>query len=172
MIIRAATHADTDALLEVEREAFGGPDEAALVVALMAGNAFLPTLSLIAEEDGQVVGHVLFTIAYAGDTRAVLLAPLAVAPDRQRDGVGSALVRAGFAEAERLGFGLALVLGYPEYYPRFGFEPAEPHGITPPYPVEPSEAWMVVELIGGTLETACGAVRVAEELMHPEMWRE
>jgi len=172
MIIRPATPADTEALLEVEREAFGGPAEAALVAEMMAGTAFLPTLSLIAEENGGLIGHVMFTIAYAGDTRAVLLAPIGVAPEWQKRGVGSALIRAGFEEAARLGFGIALVLGYPEYYTLFGFEPAEPHGIHPPYPVEPTDAWMVAELIDGALEPACGKVRVADELMNPALWCE
>ena len=170
--VRIAVPQDDDAVLAVEREAFGGTVEAELVAALIAGDAYIPDLSLVAEHDGSIVGHVLFTRARAGAVDAVLLAPLAVAPDWQGRGVGSALAREGLRRAAEMGFGLALVLGHPGYYPRFGFEPAEPFGIMPPYPVEPSEAWMVVELAPGTLEKAAGTVRVAEALMHEEMWRE
>lgn len=172
MIIRTATAADTEALLAVEREAFGGPDEAALVAALMAGNAFMPELSLVAEEADMLVGHILFTRAYAGGVPAALLAPLAVVPTYQRCGIGSELVRAGLGEALAGGFQLSLVLGHPEYYPRFGYEPAEPYGIVPPYPVEPSEAWMVLEMALGARDRAGGTVLVADELMDPAMWRE
>jgi len=170
--VRIAVPQDEDAVFAVEREAFGGTVEAELVAALIAGDAYIPDLSLVAEHDGSIVGHVLFTRARAGAVDAVLLAPLAVAPDWQGRGVGSALAREGLRRAAEMGFGLALVLGHPGYYPRFGFEPAEPFGIMPPYPVEPSEAWMVVELTPGTLEKAAGTVRVAEALMHEEMWRE
>ena len=170
--VRVAVPQDEDAVFAVEHEAFGGTVEAELVAALIAGDAYIPDLSLVAEHDGSIVGHVLFTRARAGAVDAVLLAPLAVAPDWQGRGVGSALAREGLRRAAEMGFGLALVLGHPGYYPRFGFEPAEPLGIMPPYPVEPSEAWMVVELAPGTLEKAAGTVRVAEALMHEEMWRE
>jgi putative acetyltransferase len=125
-----------------------------------------------------VIGHVLFTRAKVGSAEAALLAPLAVSPEWQRQGVGGALVREALARAARDGFGLALVLGHPAYYPRFGFVPAVPLGVLPLYPVEPSEAWMVAELGPGAVASACGAapkpciVRVAEEFMHEELWRE
>ncbi len=170
--VRAATAHDAHSILVVERAAFGEDDEADLVVRLTTGEAFVTELSLVAEADGSIVGHVLFTRARAGAVDAVLLAPLAVAPAWQGRGVGGALVREGLARATELGFGLALVLGHPGYYPRFGFEPAEPYGILPPYPVEPSEAWMAAELEPGALEKAFGTVRVAEALMREEMWRE
>ncbi|MDP2233297.1 MAG: N-acetyltransferase, partial [Actinomycetota bacterium] len=155
----------------VEREAFGGSSEAELVVALMSSSAFIPELSLVADNDGLIVGHVLFTRAYAGGVPAALLAPLAVAPAYQRCGIGGELVRAGLGTALAGGFQLSLVLGHPEYYPRFGYEPAEPYGILPPYPVTPPEAWMVLEMDMGARERAGGTVQVADELMLPEMWR-
>ncbi len=172
MGVRVATADDADGVVAVERAAFDGYVEAELVEALVAGEAYVPGLSLVAERADSIVGHVLFTRARAGEIDAVLLAPLAVAPDWQGRGIGRTLVRAGLAHAAELGFGIALVLGHPSYYPRFGFEPAEPLGIMPPYPVEPSEAWMVVELTPGALGDAAGVVRVAEALMHEEMWRE
>ncbi len=170
--IRAATESDTDALLAVERDAFGGDIEAELVIALTAGRGFVPGMSLVADEGGRIIGHALFTRAEAGDARAALLAPLAVASDRQGSGVGTALVETGLRVAAALCFEVALVLGHPEYYPRFGFESAIPLGIEPPYPVEPAEAWMVRELAPGALDRARGVVRVADELMDPALWRE
>ncbi|MBU4555854.1 MAG: N-acetyltransferase [Actinobacteria bacterium] len=169
--IRTATPADTEALLGVEREAFGGSSEAELVVGLMSSSAYIPELSLVADNDGLIVGHVLFTRAYAGGVPAVLLAPLAVVPAYRHCGIGGELVRAGLGTALSGGFQLSLVLGHPEYYPRFGYEPAEPYGILPPYPVTPPEAWMVLEMGMGARERAAGTVQVADELMLPEMWR-
>jgi putative acetyltransferase len=172
ILVRAATAHDAAGVHAVERDAFGGEIEAALVSDLVAGEAYVPDLSLVAEQGGRVVGHVLFTRAKAGDEDAALLAPLAVAPEWQGHGVGSALAREGLKRAAAMGFGVALVLGHPDYYPRFGFAPAEPHGVMSPYPVEPSEAWMVLELAPGALARARGVVQVAEALRHEEMWRE
>ncbi|MDO9108301.1 MAG: N-acetyltransferase [Coriobacteriia bacterium] len=171
IVIRTATPADTEALLGVEREAFGGSSEAELVVALMSSSVFIPELSMVAESEGLIVGHVLFTRAYAGGVPAALLAPLAVTPAYQRCGIGGELVCAGLGTALAGGFQLSLVLGHPEYYGRFGYEPAEPYGILPPYPVTPAEAWMVLEMDMGARERAGGTVQVADELMLPEMWR-
>lgn len=170
--VRHAVPDDADGVRAVEREAFGGDIEAELVDALVAGEAHVPELSLVAEQSGSIVGHVLFTSARAGEVEAVLLAPLAVAPGWQGRGIGSALVRGGLERAAELGFGVALVLGHPAYYPRFGFEVAQPHGIVPPYPVERSEAWMVAELRPGAVSEAAGVVEVAEAFRHEEMWRE
>lgn len=170
--IRTATPADLEALLEAERAAFGGPVEAELTAALIAGAGFVPGLNLIALDGDRVVGHVLFTRARAGATDAALLAPLAVVPERQRSGVGGALAARGLEVARSLGFEIALVLGHPEYYPRFGFQPAIPLGIEAPYRIEPPEAWMAIELVPGAFGRAAGVVEVAEELRAPEMWRE
>jgi len=132
----------------------------------------VPELNLIAVEQSEIVGHVLFTRADASGVSAALLAPLAVVMEHQNSGVGAALVSAGLEAARTAGFELSLVLGHPEYYPRFGYVPAIPHGIEPPYPVDPPEAWMVLELVRGALGRARGGVRVADELMDPAMWRE
>lgn len=170
--IRAASPADLGALLDAERAAFGEPEEADLTAALIAGAGFVPELNLIALERDRVVGHILFTRARAGETSAVLLAPLAVVPEHQRSGVGSALATRGLEVARALGYEIALVLGHPEYYPRFGFQPALPLGIAAPYPIDPPGAWMAMELVPGAFGRAVGVVEVAEELRAPEMWRE
>lgn len=167
---------DPDADTGVERvvcAAFGSDVEYRLVADLRGDpSAWMPELSLGAYEDEEIVGHVLFTRVVAGTVPAVLLAPLAVVPERQNAGVGTALVRAGLEAARAGGARLALVLGHPEYYPRFGFEPALPYGIEPPYPVDPAEAWMVVELVPGVLSEASGAVAMSEVLLDPDLWRE
>lgn len=103
-----------------------------LVEALRRGRAFVPELSLVAEAGGQCVGHILFTRARVGEAESLVLAPLAVLPRFQRQGVGSALVRAGLALAQERGFSCVLVLGSETYYPRFGFAPAAGFGIEVP----------------------------------------
>ena len=127
--IRVATPQDEAAILAVEREAFGENEEAELVDALVAGEAFVPELSLVAVVDDLIVDHILFTRARAGGVDAVLFAPLAVSPDCQGCGIGGVLVCAGLARAAELGFGIALVLGRPAYYPRFGAVRASLRGL-------------------------------------------
>ena len=133
MQIRPEAPEDREAVARVVEAAFGRRDEADLVEALRADPAW--ELSLVAEEDGRVVGHVLFTRASGG---FLALAPLAVEPERQGAGVGRALVEEGL---RRVG-GPVLVLGDPAYYGRFGFEPAAPRGITNPWQIDGPE-WMV-----------------------------
>lgn len=171
--VRVAEPADTAAVVNTHRAAFGGEVEAGLIETVMAdATAFVPALSLVAELDGRIVGHVLFTRAHVGGVPAVLLAPLAVLPEAQRSGVGSALVEEGLKRARAEGAALALVLGDPDYYTRFGFAPAGTQGIEPPYPVEPAEAWMAAELEPGAMRAARGAASLAAAFMDPALWRE
>lgn len=178
MIVRPARDEDHAGLLDVERAAFGGPDEANLVEALLADPSAAPLINLVAEQDGSVVGHVLFTHAVveteSGDFAATILAPLAIAPESQGQGIGQALSREGVAAAADLGIGLVFVLGHIEYYPKVGFRPAAPLGLVAPYPIEPAvaDAWMVLETRPGLLGSVRGVVRCADAMMHPEMWAE
>ncbi len=175
--IRAAREDELDAVMAVERAAFGEEDEAELVRALLRDPTALPTTSLLAFEGAQPVGHVLFTavkIEGAPGVSATLLAPLAVAPEAQGGGIGAALSRAGLAAATDAGTELAFVLGHPTYYPRVGFQPAGRHGLRAPYPIDPANdgAWMVLELRPGRLGRVRGRIVAADSLMRPEFWRE
>ncbi|HEU4492467.1 MAG TPA: N-acetyltransferase [Jiangellales bacterium] len=138
----------------VVRRAFGQEDEADLLDALRADPAWLPDLALVAllgpAPGGPVVGHVAGTRLDVGGGAAVALAPLAVDPDHQRRGVGSALVEAQLAAARGLGERLVVVLGDPAYYSRFGFRPARELGITGPYD-DAGEAFQALPLTDGPL---------------------
>jgi putative acetyltransferase len=123
--IRAETDADHAAIHAVNAAAFPTAAEADLVDALR--QQARPLISLVAEQDGVIVGHILFspvTLDSQPDLRIMGLAPMAVAPEHQRSGIGSALVRAGLEQCRQLGYQAVVVLGHPEYYPRFGFVPS------------------------------------------------
>ncbi|MDX3533495.1 bifunctional class I SAM-dependent methyltransferase/N-acetyltransferase [Streptomyces sp. MB09-01] len=143
---RPETAADAAAVREVNLAAFETPLEADLVDALRTDAAWLPGLSYVAEApDGSVAAHALLTACRVGGERALALAPVAVAPAFQRSGAGSAVVRALLAAAAERGESLVLVLGHPEYYPRFGFTPASRFGIRAPFEV-PDEVMMALVL--------------------------
>lgn len=132
-------------------------NEQDLVAALRESNAFVPELSLVAEIDGKLAGHILFTEIKIGEVTALALAPLAVLPECQKKGVGSALIKAGHEKARELGYSCSVVLGSENYYPKFGYVPAEKYNIKAPFDV-PSENFMVYWLseidnsVSGTVE--------------------
>ena len=137
MKLRSEEPGDFEAIDRVNRSAFGQPDEAEIVARLRISEAFIPGLSIVAEEDHEVVGHILFTrvqLDPPSEVRVISLAPMAVLPDRQRRGIGSELVRRGIEVATDLGEEVVVVVGHPEYYPRFGFELASGFGLTNPLP--------------------------------------
>lgn len=159
MLIRAEKQRDWVATHTVNVSAFGRPAEADLVDALR--DQVQPIVSLVAEDNGALVGHIMFTpVCLAGHSALKImgLAPLAVAPEHQRKGVGSALVRAGLDQCTLLGFGAVVVLGDPEYYHRFGFSSSAHFGIRCDYDVAES-AFMVVELQAGFLCGASGTIK-------------
>jgi putative acetyltransferase len=164
LVVRAETPEDRPAVRRVNELAFGRAGEANLVEALREN---VPAhVSLVAEEGAFVVGHIFFspvTVESAsGDWEAVGLAPMAVLPEQQGRGVGSALVREGLKECLRLGREVVFVLGHAEYYPRFGFRPAGPRGINCEFPA-PEEFFMVAELRPGALAGRTGLVRYRPE---------
>jgi putative acetyltransferase len=146
--IRPETAADYEAVGEVTAAAFGKQDEARLVEAIRASTEFVPELTLVAEEDGWILGHVMYSYSALerSDTRLLQLSPLSVAPDRQNEGIGAALTRESLRLADERGEPLVLVLGHPTYYPRFGFRPASTLGLLAPNPDWPDEAFMAAPL--------------------------
>ncbi len=130
MIIRAEQPGDAAAVHAVVLAAFGRPAEADLVTALAADGDV--AISLLAEMDGAIVGHVLFS-PVAAPFRALALAPVGVAPAHQRRGIATALIREGIDQARRAGWAAVFVLGDPAYYGRFGFDAALANGFVTPY---------------------------------------
>jgi putative acetyltransferase len=146
IIVRPEVAGDRDAIRGVNELAFEGPAEADIVDALRGSDAWLPSLSLVAEDGTGIVGHALFSLVRLDSGPELLsLGPMAVLPERQREGVGTALVRRGVRRARGTEYPLVVVLGHPDYYPRFGFRPARPYGIETPYDA-PDEAWMALPL--------------------------
>lgn len=164
--IRPERPADHQAISQVHQLAFGHPNEGLLVEALRQSAAFIPELSLVALEGTRVVGHILFSHIVVktptASRQALALAPIAVLPAFQKRAIGSSLIRRGLAEARRLGHGVVIVVGHPEYYPRFGFVPAAPLGIRAPFEV-PREAFMVLELQPDALRGCQGEVQYPPE---------
>lgn len=150
MHIRQERPGDYEAVYQVVKEAFAGAeqadgDEQDLVVRLRSSKSFVPELSLVAEEDGKIVGHILFTRATVGGAEVLALAPLSVLPSYQNRGIGQALIREGHRVAKQLGYGYSVVLGHKAYYPKAGYVPASQYGIQAPFEVE-DEYFMAVRL--------------------------
>ncbi len=156
MTVRAETADDVSAIRSVNAEAFGRADEAALVENLRSEGAVL--CSLVAETEGRAVGHILFTRMWIETIPAVALAPMAVLTEYQRQGVGQMLVRRGLDLLRERGERIVIVLGHPDYYPRFGFSPEKARGLESPFP---PEAFMALELVPGALSGVQGKVRYA-----------
>jgi putative acetyltransferase len=132
VLIRREQATDTTTIGEIHAAAFAGDVETNLVTALRASDAWLPPLSLVAEDAGRVVGHVVCTRAHVARTPVLGLGPLGVLPSHQKRGVGSALMHAVLGAADALDEPVVVLLGHAEYYPRFGFRPAAEYGIEPP----------------------------------------
>ena len=164
MRIRAEQTEDHPAVYRVNQLAFGQTNEADLVDALRSSAT--PYISLVATLEGEVIGHIFFSPVTVESEEAAFtamgLAPMAVLPTHQNQGVGSLLVREGLKECRRLGYDIVVVLGHPNYYPRFGFEPASSKGLRSEYDV-PDEVFLVTELRPGAL-----AGRSALVKYHPE----
>jgi putative acetyltransferase len=159
MLVRIETPDDYAAVRTLNSAAFATHAEANLVEALRTHAH--PLVSLVAELDGEIVGHIMFSpvvLSSRGDLRIMGLAPMAVAPKHQYQGIGSALVRKGLDECKALGVGAVVVLGHVKYYPRFGFLPSTDFDIRCEYPV-PEEAFMAIELQSRYLVGATGVVK-------------
>ncbi len=168
MTIRQETPADFDATCALVKAAFETAEhtdgnEHNLVGKLRKSAAFIPELSLLAEEDGALLGHILLTRAKVGSCEVLALAPLSVAPAAQKRGVGTALMRQAHARAAALGFDIVVVLGSEHYYPRVGYRPASQLGIRAPFDV-PDANFMALSLSGSTA-TLNGTLEYAKEML-------
>jgi putative acetyltransferase len=146
----------------LHRAAFGSALEGDIVDALRTARVAL--ISLVAVDEGEIVGHILFspvTITGADGMRTVALGPMAALPDRQRRGIGSALVHAGIEECRKRGVQAVFVVGHADYYPRFGFVQAARFGISCEFNVA-DDLFMVLELVEGALQGRAGVVHFHE----------
>jgi putative acetyltransferase len=134
---------DVEAICAVNRRAFGQDQEADLVDALRAAGAVL--VSLVAIANGRVVGHILYSPASIAGVRGAALGPMSVLPEYQRQGIGGKLVQSGNRKLETAGCPFIIVVGHPEFYPRFGFAPAKVRGITCEWNV-PDSVFMIAVL--------------------------
>ena len=166
MIIRQETVKDHKIVYQLIADAFRTAEhvdgnEQDLVVALRKSDSFIAELSLVAEINGEIAGHILFTKAWVGGDEILALAPLSVKPKYQRQGVGIALIKEGHRIAKELGYQYSLVLGSELYYPKTGYRPASQFGVERPAGI-PDKNFMIAKL-QETAQPICGAVVYAKE---------
>lgn len=163
--IRFETSQDFIQIRKINIEAFGRTAEADIVDKLREHCPDI--LSLVAEDDGAILGHILFSpVNIEGQGvkhNGMGLGPMAVLPSRQNQGIGSKLIRAGLKILRKRGCAFVIVLGHTKYYPKFGFEPASKYGIICQWPRVPDEAFMVLELSRGTLSGIKGTAKYCDE---------
>lgn len=160
--IRAEKSEDIAGISETNIQAFNKEDEATLVELIRQSDNFIPELSLVAEnQESEIIGHILFSkitiLTGKGEKHTLGLAPMAVKPAFQNQGIGSALVKEGLKACKAAGFSHVFVLGHPNFYPRFGFIPSNHYEIEPPFPVR-SEVFMAIELEKGSLDGIHGKI--------------
>jgi len=162
IIIRQESPRDYAAIKEINDLAFKQANESMLIETLRDSPDFIPGLSLVAEFEQKIIGHILFyPVKIVNDSIeyvTLALAPMAVHPDYQRRGIGSKLVKEGLKRAKDLGHGSVIVAGHPEYYPRFGFKEASGFGIRTPFNV-PDNAFLAIELANDALKDVKGIVK-------------
>ena len=158
LLIRPENTSDRNVIWSINELAFGRQAEARLVDALRDGG--FVTVSLAAEAEGKVVGHILFSTVTIrtenGAFEVLSLAPMAVLPEFQRIGIGSALVHAGIEACRKLSDDSIVVFGHPDFYPRFGFSPDMACSLNCPF--GSGEAWMALELVPESLNGVSGTV--------------
>jgi len=165
--IRKETPEDYLWVIELTDRAFetleiSNHNEGKLVDNLRKASTFIEELSLVAEFDGKVVGHILFTPIVIDNSvqqfHSLVLAPVSVLPEFQKMGIGGQLIVTGHQKAKELGFQSSILLGHPEYYPRFGYKPASTWGIKTHFELPSDDVFMAVELTEGALSNVSGMV--------------
>ncbi|MEJ5106362.1 GNAT family N-acetyltransferase [Chryseobacterium sp. MYb328] len=170
--IRKEEVKDYEAVFKLTEEAFRDMEhsdhqEHFLVEKLRKSEAFIPELSLVAEDEhGIVAGHILFTklmIENGSEAfESLALAPVSVSPDFQNQGIGGQLIREGHLRAQKLGYQSVILIGHEEYYPRFGYEKTSNFGISFPFDI-PEENGMAIELVEDGLKNKKGRVKYPKE---------
>jgi len=156
---RRANKYDFASIFKLVKLAFDQEDEAQLVERIRSTPEYIPELELVAVQNQKIVGHILYSRILIGgiDCDSVALAPMSVLPSVQNTGIGSTLIKQSLANAEKNGFKSAIVLGHPEYYPRFGFKPASNWGVKFPQEV-PDNVFMAVSFTNEGLKSCHGEV--------------
>lgn len=167
IIIRQEKAQDINEVYQVVQNAFekaehSDHDEHNLVNRLRNSTNFIPQLSLVAEYENKIVGHILFTEILVGGQLLIALAPVAVIPEMQSKGIGKLLITEGHKIARQLGYKGSVVLGHDKYYPKLGYKKASQYGIEAPFEVS-DDNFMAVELIDGGLSDVHGVVEYAKE---------
>ena len=167
VIIRKENPSDYNRVFELTEKAFesleiSNHNEGELIRKLRNAPNFIGELSLVAELDGRVVGHILFTTVQikneVNQFQSLVLAPVSVLPEFQNLGIGRQLIRAGHEKAVELGFQSAILLGHPGYYPRFGYKPASSWGIKTHFELPSDDVFMAIELTENALKNVSGMV--------------
>jgi len=172
--IRESIKKDKDRIRKVHQDAFGeqeGKAVSQLAIDLLEDCTAMPVLSLVAEQNNEIVGSIIFSAIRVEGHQAVsayILAPLAVAKKLQGSGIGTSLINQGLKILRERGAEFVLVLGDPNYYSRTGFKAG--HDLKPPYELAHPEAWMAQELNNGAISRITGTVQCATSLMAPEHW--
>jgi putative acetyltransferase len=176
MQIRIATRQDADEVRDIHLSAFPETESeiiAQLAVSLLSEETTPPTVSLVAEAEGVVVGHVAFSpvaIHSKEDFRGYILAPLAVRPDYQKRGIGSRLVESGRQRLSDLGAGILFVYGDPRYYGRFGFSVEAAGGYVPPYALRYPFGWQGIVLKDCDAARSPARIACVASLSDPALW--
>jgi len=168
--IRKEEEKDHKQIYEVNKLAFQQENEGKLIEKIRNTENFIPELSIVAEIDNRIVGHILFSkIKIVGKSvyESLALAPMAVIPEFQKKGIGSELVKIGIKMAKKLGFDSIIVIGHKEYYPKFGFQRASKWNIKCPFEV-PDEVFMAIELTEKAFEGKAGTVEYPDEFNEVE----
>jgi predicted N-acetyltransferase YhbS len=168
LYVRGEKLGDREVIFEINKLAFGSETESKLIDSLRKGKSYIRGLSLVAVKEEKILGHAILTRAFIVNRgrrfKCLVLGPMAVRPENQKQGVGKKLIEEGFERARELGFSVIAVLGHETYYPKFGFFPASQKNICTSFKV-PDENFMVIELAPNALKGISGMVEYPKEFL-------